>query len=121
MRFRRFLLIVLVVLALIVVGGFYAVRYYLHSPAIAHQVTERLQAMYGGPVRVEKVDVGVGGSSLHGFELFEQGEGADQSTPWLSVGAIDTDISLWDLIRGEAMPKHVSLKQVKVVLRFDAD
>jgi hypothetical protein len=120
MKFRRFLLVALIVLAIVVASGFFAARYYLHSPAVAHQVSERLQAMYGAPVRVGKVDVGIGGSSLEGFELFEKENDADKNTPWLTVGSINTDISLWDVIRGAAMPKHVTLKQVKVVLRFDA-
>lgn len=120
MRIKRFLLVALCVLAVVVIGGFFFARYYLHSPQVAHQVAQRLQAMYGGPVRVDKVEVGVGGSSLSGFELFEEGSDANNAKPWLTVGSIDTDISLWDLIRGQAMPKHVTLKQVKVLLRFDA-
>jgi translocation and assembly module TamB len=118
---KRFLLIAVLVLVLLIVGGFLYLRHYVQSPEVAQQLTQRLQEMYGGPVRVESVDVGLGGSTLSGFELFEPGSDGDRSTPWLTVGSISTDISLWDILRGQAMPRHVTLKQVKVTLRFDVD
>ncbi len=121
MRFKRILLIALSALVVIGVGAWLLARHYLHSPAVTHEVTERLEAMYGGPVKVGEVHVGVGGSSLSGFELFEQGSDTQHATPWLTVGSIDTDVSLWELVRGRAVPKHVTLKQVKILLRFDAD
>jgi hypothetical protein len=118
---KRFLLIALLVLVLLIGGGFLYLRYYLRSPAVTHQVATRLEAIYGAPVRVESVDVGMSGSTLAGFELFEPGTDASQGTPWLKVGSLTTDISLWDILRGQAMPKNVTLTGATVVLRFDAE
>jgi hypothetical protein len=117
---KRFLLIALLVLVVLVGGGLIYLRYYLRSPRVTHEVATRLEAMVGAPVRVENVDVGIHGSTLNGFELFEPGTDASQSTPWLKVGSLTTDISLWDIMRGQAMPKHVTLSNAQVVLRFDA-
>jgi hypothetical protein len=127
---KRVLVVLLIVVVLIVAAGFIA-RQYLRSGHVASQVATRLEKLYGGPVRVESVDVGLSSSTLSGFELFEREsedkgavpplETSESGTPWLTVGSINADVSLWDLIRGQAVPKHVTLKNPRVVLRFDPE
>jgi hypothetical protein len=118
---KRFLLISLLVVVVLVAGAALYVRHYLHSPRVAQEVATRLEALYGGPVRVESVEVGLGGSTVNGFELFEPGTDSDRGPPWLKVGSLSTDISLWDIVRGQALPKHVTITAARVILRFDAD
>ncbi len=118
---KRVLLISLVVLALLAAGAALYIRHYLRSPHVATEVATRLEALYGGPVRVESVNVGISGSSVSGFELFEPGDETGQRTPWLKIGSLSTDISLWALLRGAAMPTHVTVTGARVWLRFDAE
>jgi uncharacterized protein involved in outer membrane biogenesis len=115
------LLIGLLVAVVVLGGGALLLRQYLRSAHVASQVATRLEAMYGGPVRVESVDVGIESSSVSGFELFEPGSDAESSTPWLKVGALTTDVSLWNLLKGQAQPTQIKLSTAKVLLRFDAD
>src|SRR5438132_7874511 len=89
---KRFLLVSLLIIVLIVLGGGIFLRYYLRSTAVAQQVTTEIENLYGGPVRVGSVDVGIKGSSLSDFELYEPGSDATNSTPWLKVGTLAADV-----------------------------
>ena len=118
---KRFLLISLLVVGILVLGGVFYVRHYLHSPQVANQVATQIESLYGGPVHIESADVGMGSSEVHGFALFEPGADPKTSKPWLKVGSLTTDLSLWDIIRGTAVPKHVTITGARMVLYFDAD
>lgn len=110
-------LVVLTVLALFLAAAGYGVYRYLHSSQVAEQVTSRIEQMYGGSVRVGQVNVGLSESSLDDFTLYEKD--GENSTPWLTVRSIRTDVSLWDLVRGSALPGHVTLEAPVIVLRFN--
>jgi translocation and assembly module TamB len=114
---NRLLRISLVVLAVVVLLGV-AARFYLCSGHVAFQVAARLEALYGGPVRVASADVGVAGSSVSGLELFEKGK-ADSQTPWASVKSLTADVSVFGLLAGTAIPQNVTLDGAAVTLRFD--
>lgn len=118
---KRFVVIALVVVLVLIGSGAMLVRYFTRSARVAGEVTTRLEAIYGGPVRVEGVDVGLSGSTVSGFELFEEGSDVDGSVPWLKVGSLSVDVSLWDLIRGNAMPTKVAVKPATILLRFDRE
>jgi hypothetical protein len=77
---KRALRLLLVVIVAFVILGF-AARKYLSSRRVASQVAKRLEALYGGPVRVTEVDIGLFRSSLTGVQLFEQGQSAS-GEPW---------------------------------------
>src|SRR3954452_10041982 len=88
---KRVLLILLVVAVVLAGVGYFVARHYLHSERVTEQVTARLEQIYGGPVEVAQVDVGVlGNSTLNGFKLFEPGESKDG--PWLHVESLTTDV-----------------------------
>jgi hypothetical protein len=116
---RRLLTISGIVVLLVVIVSMVAVRYYLRSRQVVQQVTTQLEALYGGPVRVEQVDVGLATTTISGFELFEPGSDHTKDTPWLKVGLLNADVSLWDLISGAARPTSVTLKGALVLLRFN--
>ena len=116
---RRLLTISGIVVLLVVIVSMVAVRYYLRSRQVVQQVTTHLEALYGGPVRVDQVDVGLASTTISGFELFEPGSDHTKDTPWLKVGALNADVSLWDLISGAARPTRVTLKGASVLLRFN--
>ncbi len=118
---KRFLVLAAVVVVVLVAAAALLLRYYLHSARVAQQVTTRIEALYGGPVRVEGVDVGLGASSVNGFELFEEGADAGHARPWLKVNSIHADVSLWDLVRGDAMPRRVDVTGAQILFRFDGD
>src|SRR5207245_411306 len=116
----RRLVLVLIGLVVVVGIGVLAARYYLKSTHVTAQVASRLQEVYGGPVQVEDADIGVTGSSLHGLRLFETDPTRGQ-VPWVEVGTIQADISLWDVLRGTALPHLLTLQDASLTLRFDKD
>jgi hypothetical protein len=117
---KRFIVISLIVLVAVVAGGALYIRHYLHSARVATEVTERVEALYGGPVHIGSVDVGVSSSSVHDFALFEPGSDAASGAPWLKVASLTANVSLWELVRGVAEPTLVTVDGATVLLRFDA-
>src|SRR5260370_42384716 len=115
---KRFVLIALVVVVVIVGSGALLVRFYTRSSRVAGEVTTRLEAIYGGPVRVEGVEGGLSGSTVSGFELFEEGSDVAGGVPWRTGGPLTVDVSLWDLLRGEAMPTPIAGQPATILLRF---
>jgi hypothetical protein len=113
--------VLVLVIVLVPIGAlFFAARSYLRSHGAARQVAARLEAVYGGRVHVEDVDIGTGGSSLHGLRLYEAGsEHAEH--PWLTVDDTEADVSAWDLVKGEVMPRHLNVSGAKLLLRFNKE
>jgi hypothetical protein len=114
-RGLRFLVIAVVILIIGSIAG----RKYLTSRGMAARVASRLEALYGGSVRLEQVDIGLGSSSLTSIQLFEK-EDAAARKPWATIDALEADISFLSLLRG-ATPESVKLTGVAVTLRFDED
>ena len=116
---RRFLLILLAVLSVLVVGLVIAARVYLRSDSVRHEVATRLETLYGGRVEVEDADIGVlGDSTLNGLRFYEPGTSGEP--PLATVGKIKTDVSALDLLRG-VMPKDVTLIDPAITLRLDRE
>jgi uncharacterized protein YhdP len=117
-RFNRIWLVGLAVV--VVLGGlFVAAKKYLGSQQLAPQVAARLQAAYGGPVRVGEVDVGVNRSSLRHLRLYEAGAGPSDE-PWVDVDTVEADVSLWGLLRGQAMPRSLTFTGARLTVRLDS-
>ncbi|HXG09358.1 MAG TPA: hypothetical protein VNK04_06175 [Gemmataceae bacterium] len=116
-RARRLLLGTFLIL---VIGGILVaiVRLYLRSDRAMARAAARLEALYGGPVRLDRMDIGPGGSSLYGLQLFEP-DSRPGDPPWITVREVETDITAFDLINGDTSPRTVTLIGVSVVLRFD--
>jgi translocation and assembly module TamB len=114
---KRALRIILIVLLVLGVAAF-ALRVYLRSSNLASRVASQLAAVYGGPVAVEAVEVGLRGSSLQGLKLFEEGD-TSSSRPWLTAADIETDYSLWSYLKGKSLPEKLKITGAAVTLRFD--
>src|SRR5690348_7325099 len=111
-RSLRVLFVVLALLVVLVIGLFIAARVYLASDGVRREVATRLETIYGGPVEVEDADIGVlGGSTVRGLRLYEPGQSGQ--TPWASAGAVKTDVSALDLLRG-VVPKDITLADAVV-------
>ncbi|HEX5271568.1 MAG TPA: hypothetical protein VFW33_13820, partial [Gemmataceae bacterium] len=116
---KRYLLILLAVVALLAVGLAIGARVYLHSDKVRDDVAVRLGALYGGRVAVGEADIGViGDTTLRNLRLYEKGEAG--KTPWVTVGSVKTDVSALDLARG-VKPKDITLVEPVVTLRVDRD
>jgi uncharacterized protein involved in outer membrane biogenesis len=116
---RRFLLILLAVVVILVIGLTVAARVYVRSDRVRQQVAGRLEAMYGGPVAVESADIALlGNSTLHGLRFYEPGQ--EGQAPWASVGTVKTDVSVLDVLRGVA-PRDITLTDPAVTLSLDRD
>src|ERR1043165_5657411 len=107
---KRFLIIAAIIVCLGLVAAGVAMRSCLRSRQVAQHVTTRLEALYGDPVRVGDVDVGLGSTSLTNFALYEEGSEDAGDTPWFKVASLTADVSLWDLLSGNAVPKRVALR-----------
>jgi len=116
---KRYLAISLAAVCLLALVAGVAVRRYLRSQHVAQQVTTHLEALYGGPVKVGEVDVGLGSTSIKGFALYEEGGDRDSDAPWLKIAALTIDVSLWDLVNGNATPSRVACTGATLVFRFD--
>src|SRR5437868_3432071 len=115
-RMRRALRVGAVIVILVLVAGI-AVRY-LSSRLVAGKVANQLEVLYGGPVKVAAVDIGLKGTSLGDFELFEP---VGNASPWLTVENLRTDISLFDILGGHALPRRLDVTGARVLLRFDRE
>lgn len=119
MRRRRLLYGILITIGVLGALGV-GLKLYLGSDRVARQAAERLQAIYGAPVRAGRLDAGLWSTDLHAVELFEAGPNAP-AAPWVVIPRVKTDISLWDLLVGSAAPEHLTLASPKVALRFASD
>jgi len=91
---------------------------YLTSRRLASQVAARLEVLYGGPVRVAGVDVGLFRSSVAGVQLFEKGQSVS-GQPWAAIDAVEADVSLVSLLRDRISPDTLRLTGAALTLRFD--
>jgi translocation and assembly module TamB len=114
---KRLLRVLIVITGIIVIVAV-AARFYLRSQRVHDQVTSEIEALYGGPVKVAEVEIGLGGTTLSGFELFEEGAQTSEQ-PWLKVESLTTDLSLFALMSGNTTPQDVSITGASVTLRFD--
>ena len=112
----RFLLVIVVVLCL----AWFSVRLYLNSRQVAGRVVAQLQKVYGGHVKLDEVDIGLTTSALNRIEFSETdcSNDAQGKTPWLSIESFLADVSIFDLLKKEALPTQVKLKGVKLFLRL---
>lgn len=111
---KRIFLIGLGILAVLLLVGWLAARWYLNSPELVVRVRTELEGAYGGDVKLYALDVGMTSSSLRGIELYERNQ-----TPWLSVADLRTDLTLVGLAKGRTRLGHVTLRGAKILLRFD--
>jgi hypothetical protein len=95
----------------------WAARAYLTSRRAADKVAAQIAALYGGPIQLDSVDIGMDGSSLHDLRVYEL-DGGDQE-PWLSVEHVRADVSVWDLLADDPNPASLELDGISLKLRFD--
>jgi hypothetical protein len=116
---KRFVLISLIIVSLLVIASGLVVRVYLRSSRVAQQITQRLETIYGGPVRIGEVDVGLNSTAIDGLALFETGAETNGDDPWLKIVSLTADVSLWDVLAQDAMPEKVTFRGAVFVLRFN--
>jgi hypothetical protein len=112
---RKFV-VFLAALGLVYFGG----MWFLRSAYAAEQVAARIGEATGAPVRLAGLDLGFRGSTLTGLEILER-DATENSTPWLTIGSVDADLSLPQLINGNLADGSITFRDVHVILRFDRD
>lgn len=100
--------------------AYFGSRWLMRSAYASEQVASRLSTSVGALVQFQDIDLGFTGSTLSGVEVQER-NGNGSSAPWLTIGSVDVDLSLWQLWRGTVDDGGVTLRDVRVVLRFDRD
>lgn len=113
---RITLLVILGIVVLAAVAFEIARRSWLGRQAAA-RVAAYLQSSLGTTVRVADVNIGLGGSSVRGLQVFEPGR--DNAPPWVTVEDTQADVSAWDLVQGRTEPHVLTLAGARVTLRFD--
>ena len=122
MRRRRRLLLIFGVLLLVGLAAFQGCRSLLASQYVANKVMARLSKTYGVPVTLKSVDLGFRGTSIRDLRLYAAGqEASPPAEPWLVVDQVDTDLTLWQALRGQTNLHHLTLKGTSVTLHFAAD
>jgi uncharacterized protein involved in outer membrane biogenesis len=117
MRWKRWLFIgagtLLVLSAVLLV----AAHFYLRSSAMARRAEDKLQEALGVPVRVGGVAIGLAGSSsARQIEVLEP----KRETPWLTLEEVTANLSVLDLLSGNAEGGKVRVRGARVHLRFDS-
>jgi hypothetical protein len=115
-RLKRLLLVTAALCALLAGLGKLA----LASDFAARRAVARIGAAVGAPVRAGEVQLGYWASALRGLEVLETLT-TPQPPPWTAVGAVEADLSLLQLLRGDLADGAVTLRDVHVTLRFDRD
>ena len=122
MRRRRRLLLIFGVLLLVGLAAFQGCRSLLASQYVANKVMARLSKTYGVPVTLKSVNLGFRGTSIRDLRLYAAGQEArPPAEPWLVVDQVDTDLTLWQALRGQTNLHHLTLKGTSVTLHFAAD
>lgn len=91
----------------------------LASDFAAKEAKSRIQAAIGAPLDAKSVSLGFSASALTGVRVFETS--ATDTPPWTSVGNVDADLSMWQLLTNDLGRGTVTLRDVAVTLAFDAD
>lgn len=112
---RKFVVLIATI-ALVYFGGIWLLR----STYAAEQVAARIGEAAGASVRIAGLDLGFSRSTLTGLEICERGAAAG-SPAWLTIGSVDADLSLPQLIRDDLANGSVTFRGVRVTLRFDRD
>jgi hypothetical protein len=118
MRRARLVLVLLLAGAVGLVLLTAAARQYLGSAQARAVVTARLEAVYGGPVRVAQIEVGLHHSALADVRLYEPSAEAT-APPWAVFADVQAEVSALALLRGEARPRTLTVRGAAVTLRFD--
>ena len=105
--------------SLFAAGGIWWLQRYIASRSVADQVAARLEQVLGVPVWVGRVHVGLHGATLDDVELFEPGAGTS-GRPWAVFQRADVDLSGWDVVHGQDMPRQITLSGATVNFSLDA-
>ncbi len=119
MKWAKRLLMIVIVLGLILVVVYEGGRRLLASQFVASQVASRLAHVCGAPVKLDSVNLGVEDSTVEGLKLYPAGSEGAAGKPWMTVGDVKTDVTLWDALRGAAMPHELTLTGASITLHFD--
>jgi hypothetical protein len=92
----------------------------LASEFAAREAKARIQAAIGAPMDARSVALGFTASAMEGVKVFEVAASAD-APAWSSAGAVDADVSLWQLLTNDLSGGVVTLRDVAVTLAFDAN
>ncbi len=118
MRPVRLTLLALFALALVVLLTAAVVRTYLSSTHAAERAAAVLSRACRAPVRVGAADVNLDATRLRDVRIYEPDAGPDDE-PFAVADDVRADVSLWDLLGGQALPDSVRLDRARVTLRFD--
>jgi hypothetical protein len=104
--------------AALLVAPFALVHAYVATGAADGRIAAALQQTVGAPVRIAGASFGGSGLAMRQLQVF--GATGDVA-PWLEVGVLSTDVTTWDLLRGQTAPRAITLTNAALTLDFDAD
>ncbi|MBX7102464.1 MAG: hypothetical protein K1X57_00180 [Gemmataceae bacterium] len=116
----RFLIKSVLVLSGLLTCGWFAARAVMQSDMAANRVASRISAALGTKVTVGGLQVGLDGSILTDVAVYELDATTGQQ-PFVTIGRVETDVGLTDLVSGSNDPSRVSLIDLHVVVRHDRE
>lgn len=119
MRKRRWVIILLLTPIVLLLLGYLALQIYLATPHATRMVAAELEPLVGGPVEIDSLSLGFGGTAVTGVRIW--GSEGKEVDPWASADEIEADVSLIDVITGSVMPGSVTLRGAAVTLRLGPD
>jgi hypothetical protein len=112
----RWLVIAAAALLLLGVVALVAVRVYLGTDGARQMIVEQLEEKLGGKVEIDSLEVSTFGSSrVRGVRVAV----GDEAEPFLTIDAVDADLSAMTLLVGRRMPRNLDADGVHILLRFD--
>lgn len=108
-----------IAVVLLIVGGYFALQAYLNSDQAKSQVAQRIATVLGTKVGVGGLEVGAENCAVANLQIFETD--SSSTDPFLVINRAESDLSLVEIIRGEAEPKQLTLHEARLVLRHGAD
>ena len=113
--------LVTVALSLLALAGIFLLiaQLYLRSERVRAETVARLESLYGGRVRLKRVEIGPTGTTLYDLELFEA-DAAPGEPPWVRVRRVDADVTAFNLLDGDGTARQLIVSSAEVLLCFDA-
>ncbi|QEL20851.1 AsmA family protein [Limnoglobus roseus] len=117
-RLRKVFLWVLGITGGLMVVAWFGLKAYINSSYARQTAATQISDIVGLPVLVESLSVGTGSTTA---SLRITDTASETPAELLKIGALETDISLMDLVSGRVAPTAVTVKDVEFLLRIDAD
>lgn len=106
-----------IILVVTIVGGYV----YLHSSHPRRVAAQRISELIGMPVEVDELDMGSSQTAL-ALRVMQPAESpGEKPSELIRIASMTTDVSIFQLVSGQANPNELVLRGVEINLPFNGD